>query len=108
MPFFLSCDDTIWRLNEFIESLKLTDQLVLTDIYAASEKPAEGVDIKELFEPLKKELGDRVIYLKKDKILAHLSDSVQQGDLVLFLGAGDIYHCSDELVDILSKRRVMV
>ena len=99
---------TKFLLNEFVESLKLTDQLIITDIYAASEKPTEGVDIKELLIPLEHALGSKVIYLKKDKILPYLTEHTQQGDLVLFLGAGDIYHDSDELVSILSKRKVMV
>ncbi len=99
---------TKFLLNEFVESLKLTDQLIITDIYAASEKPSEGVDIKKLLEPLQKLLGDRVVYLKKEKILTHLNGFVQSGDLVLFLGAGDINHFSDELVHMLSQRKVMV
>ncbi len=99
---------TRFLLNEFVESLTLTDQLIITDVYAASEKPSEGADIKELFEPLKQAMGDKVHYLKKEQIIPFLSDFVVNGDLVLFLGAGDIYHGSDELVSILSKRKVMV
>ncbi len=99
---------TKFLLNEFVESLKLADQLIITDIYAASEKPTEGASIKDLLEPLQKILGDRVTYLKKEDILKHLTDYVKSGDLVLFLGAGDIYHYSDELVGVLSKKKVMV
>ncbi len=99
---------TKFLLNEFVQSLSLTDWLIITDIYAASEKPFEGAGIKNLLEPLQKALGNRVVYLKKEEILNHLIDFVQSGDLVLFLGAGDIYHCSDDLVNILNKKKVMV
>ena len=99
---------TKFLLNEFVESLQLTDQLIITDIYAASEKPTEGASIKDLLEPLQKILRNRVIYLKKEDILKYLSDFVQSGDLVLFLGAGDIYHYSDELISFLAKKKVMV
>ncbi len=99
---------TKFLLDEFVESLGLTDYLVLTDIYAASEKPSEGVGAKDLLEPLQIKLGDRVVFLKKEEILNHLTEFVQSGDLVLFLGAGDIYHYSDELVNILNKKKVMV
>ncbi|MEI7998601.1 MAG: UDP-N-acetylmuramate--L-alanine ligase, partial [Candidatus Omnitrophota bacterium] len=99
---------TKFLLKEFVESLTFTDELIITDIYAASEKPSEGVGIKELLDPLQKVLGKRVSYLKKEEILSRLTDFVQSGDLVLFLGAGDIYHYSDDLVEILSKKKVMV
>ncbi|MBI3602282.1 MAG: UDP-N-acetylmuramate--L-alanine ligase [Candidatus Omnitrophica bacterium] len=99
---------TKFLLNEFAHSLALTDWLIITDIYAASEKPSAGVGIKTLLETLQKAMGNRVVYLKKEEILNHLADFVQNGDLVLFLGAGDIYHCCDELVNILNKKKVMV
>ena len=99
---------TKFLLNEFVESLQLTDELIITDIYAASEKPSEGVGIKSLLEPLQRALGERVLYLKKEQILNYLTDFVHSGDLVLFLGAGDIYHCSDELVNVLNKKKALV
>ena len=52
---------------------------------------------------LKKKLGPRVIFLKKEDILKYLLDYVQPGDMVIFLGAGDIYHLSDELVKALPR-----
>ncbi|MBF0490243.1 MAG: UDP-N-acetylmuramate--L-alanine ligase [Candidatus Omnitrophica bacterium] len=99
---------TKFLLNEFVESLSLTDQLVITDIYAASEKPSEGATIQDLLEPLQKKMGDRVIFLKKENILSHLIDSVKDGDLVLFLGAGDVNQYCDALLSSLAKKRVMV
>jgi UDP-N-acetylmuramate--alanine ligase len=97
---------TKFLLNEFVEHLSLTDELILTDIYAASEKITEGVGIEALLEKLQQKMGDKVIFLKKEDILKHLQDHVQPGDMVLFLGAGDIYHLSDELVKILNAVKV--
>ena len=93
---------TKFLLNEFVEHLSQSDELILTDIYAASEKVSEGVGVKVLFEKLQKKLGSKVVFLKKDDIVKYLLDYVQAGDMVLFLGAGDIYHLSDELVKGLS------
>lgn len=93
---------TKFLLNEFVESLSLCDELILTDIYAASEKISEGVEVKVLLEKLQMRLGPKVIFLKKEDILKYLRDYVQAGDLVLFLGAGDIYHLSDDLVQVLN------
>jgi UDP-N-acetylmuramate--alanine ligase len=88
-------------LNEFVGSLSISDELILTDIYAASEKVSEGVGVNALFEKLQKKMGPKVIFLKKEDILKHLQEYVRPGDMVLFLGAGDIYHLSDELVKTL-------
>jgi len=94
---------TKFLLNEFVEHLALCDELVLTDIYAASEKVNEGVGVGVLLEQLQKTMGDKVIFLKFENILKYLQDYVQSGDMVIFLGAGDIYHLSDELVKILNE-----
>jgi UDP-N-acetylmuramate--alanine ligase len=92
---------TKFLLNEFVEHLSLSDELILTDIYAASEKVSEGVGVSALLAELQKTLGPKVIFLKKEDILKHLQDYLQAGDMVIFLGAGDIYHLSDELVKSL-------
>jgi len=97
---------TKFLLNEFAESLSLSDELILTDIYAASEKVSEGVGVKVLFEKLQKKMGPRVTFLKKEDILKYLQEHLQPGDMSLFLGAGDIYHLSDELVKLLSSQKV--
>ncbi|MDE2027599.1 MAG: UDP-N-acetylmuramate--L-alanine ligase [Candidatus Omnitrophica bacterium] len=96
---------TKFLLNEFAAALGLTDELVLTDVYAASEKIGEGVGTGALLEKLQGALGERVIYLKKEDIVKHVQDHVRPGDLVIFLGAGDIYHLSDELVKNLETPR---
>jgi UDP-N-acetylmuramate--alanine ligase len=93
---------TKFLLNEFVEHLSCSDELILTDIYAASEKLSEGVGVRVLFEKLQKTLGPKVIFLKKEDILEHLQGHVRPGDMVIFLGAGDIYHLSDELVKALA------
>ena len=94
---------TKFLLDEFVENLSLSDELILTDIYAASEKVTEGVGVGVLLEKLQKTLEDKVIFLKFEDILKHLQENVRPGDMVIFLGAGDIYHLSDELVKILDE-----
>lgn len=99
---------TKFLLDEFVSSLRLSDELVLTDIYAASEKLSEGVPTARLLEKLQPHFGERLTYLKKEDILNYMQGMVQPGDLVVFLGAGDIYHLSDELVGLLQQKKVAV
>lgn len=94
---------TKFLLNEFVEHLSLSDEVILTDIYAASEKIDEGVGVGVLLGELQKKLGPKVVFLKKEGIIKYLQDYLQPGDMVIFQGAGDIYHLSDELVNTLVR-----
>jgi len=85
-------------LDDFATSFTQADQLIITDIYAASEKPIEGVDARALITKVKNANPSlEVIYLPKEEILLHLLVMIQEGDLVITLGAGDIVRVSDAL-----------
>lgn len=90
---------TKFLFEEFVVSFAGADQLILTDIYAACEKPIEGVSAESLSARIKeKSLGIEAVYLKKENITEHLLKSIKAGDLIITLGAGDIGKLSDELV----------
>lgn len=95
---------TKYLMNEFVKSLSLSDMLIITDIYAASEAPIEGVSSLVLTERLKQEGKSDCIYLKKDKIVNLLMSFTRPGDLVLTLGAGDVHQVGAELVKGLMER----
>ncbi len=89
---------TQYLLQEFVQSLSLSDYLVLTDIYAASEKPLEGASTEELYKKIKERNVLPVVYLKKEDIVKHLLREIRDGDLVIILGAGDITWVGDDFV----------
>ena len=93
---------TKFLMEEFVDCLSLTDYLVLTDIYAASEKAIEGISSTHLWTKIQKAHKTAGVYLKKEDILSHLVKIVAPGDLVLFLGAGDINLLADQLIQKLS------
>ena len=95
---------TKFLMDEFAKALALSDYLILTDIYAASEKPIEGVSSQELLKKIVLRMSDKVIYLKKERILEHLLHVVQKGDLLITLGAGDVTTLSDEFVKEYRER----
>ncbi len=99
---------TKFLLDEFVTALKLADAVVLTDIYEASEKVSEGVPTEVLLKKIQEQMGQGVIYLKKEHIVDYLTAESRPGDLVLFLGAGDIYHLSDHLVGKLEHKKAGV
>lgn len=78
--------------SEFGPSFLAADRIYVTEIYAAGEKPIPGVSGSKLAECVADSCGaERVFYrASRDELLAELQDEVRPGDLVLFMGAGDI------------------
>lgn len=86
--------------QEFAESLSLADIVVVTDIYAAREKPIEGVTAALVFDAIQ---GTEVHYVPdKSEIVGMLTPVVRPGDMVICLGAGDIRTVGEDLVAALS------
>lgn len=85
--------------NEFLTAFDLADIIYLLPTYSAREQPDDGLDSKYLFEGMKK-CSLNVGYLTSyDKAVKKIADSCNSDDLVLLLGAGDIY----KLAEILLK-----
>ncbi len=89
-------------LDEFAGSFNQADYLIITDIYAASEVPIDGVNAQALLKKIKGcSLNKEVLYLPKEKIAGHIKKIIRPGDLVITLGAGDIVKVSDALAEEL-------
>lgn len=79
--------------DEFAESLLGADEVVVTEIYGAGEPNPQGLSGRDLAE--------RVAGARFASDLAgarrHLEGLVREGDLVLLMGAGDVWKLGDEL-----------
>lgn len=85
--------------QEFLAAFYDADILILTDIYAAGEDRIEGVEARALFEGIREYGHKDVTYLSnKKEIVDHLLRIIAPGDMVITLGAGDIWQVSEELV----------
>ena len=85
--------------QDFLAAFYDADVLILTDIYAAGEERIEGVEAKALFEGIREYGHKDVTYIPdKKEIVAHLLRIMVPGDMVITLGAGDIYQTAEELV----------
>jgi UDP-N-acetylmuramate--alanine ligase len=88
-------------LGDFATAFNDADSLVLTEIYAAGEDPIPGVTGARLHEAVKA-CGHRdAIFVERAALPARLREGVREGDLVLTLGAGDITHVGEELLELL-------
>ncbi len=85
--------------TEFAESLALADIVVVTDVYAAREKPIEGISGKMIADMV---TGPVVRYMPdKSEIADALLSEVRPGDMVITLGAGDIRVVGESLLAAL-------
>ncbi len=88
--------------DEFTRSFYHSDILIVLPIYAASEEKIEGVDAQALCNGIAKH-GHKDVSFAPDftQALSMITHKVQKGDIVLTLGAGDIYTLGEKLVDLL-------
>jgi UDP-N-acetylmuramate--alanine ligase len=88
--------------EDFVSSFDGADRLVLTDIYPAGEEAIAGVNSEALYHAIKKHGRLEVEYIAaKEDIVNRLGATLKEGDIVLTLGAGDIYKIGEELVAAL-------
>ncbi|MFC1807198.1 UDP-N-acetylmuramate--L-alanine ligase [Candidatus Omnitrophota bacterium] len=91
--------------KEFAHSFSDTDYLILTDIYPANEKPMFGVTSMNIYDEVLKIKKVNANYITKNRLLDYLSSFVRSGDVILFLGAGDIGKISGEFITRLKSRK---
>jgi UDP-N-acetylenolpyruvoylglucosamine reductase len=96
-------------LERFATSFRQADVLWLTDIYAASETPLPGVSGPRLADAVRRTGQDAAYCPNLDGLRRAIRAAMQPGDLVAFLGAGDLTDAAQQLAedlkaDILSNK----
>jgi len=91
-------------MSEFSRSFSEVDHLFITDIYPAGEENIYNINSAELFQMIREKNFPHVELIEKDYILKYIPQILHDGDLLLFLGAGDINRISDELVKDLQRK----
>lgn len=85
--------------DEFCGCFEGCDKLILTDIYSAGEDPIEGVSSKALAEGIKSR-GQQVEYIPAlAGVETCLKECAAAGDLIMTIGAGDVYKVGEHLVE---------
>ncbi len=85
--------------DEFGRSFFNADVLVLTDVYPAREEPIQGVS-GELIANAAKEFGHKQVHYVPDKkdVPAYLMRIAKKGDIIITMGAGDIWKYGEEFI----------
>jgi UDP-N-acetylmuramate--alanine ligase len=91
--------------GDFGEALAGADNIYLTEIYGAREKPIAGVT-SALVEGTARDAGRAVTWRgERDALAAALAAGAEPGDVVITLGAGDITRTGPELLALLAGAR---
>jgi UDP-N-acetylmuramate--alanine ligase len=86
----------------FTRAFYQSDVLLVLPIYAASEDPIDGVDSEKLVEGIKAH-GHKDTCFAPDftQALSIITHKAKPGNMVLTLGAGDVYTLGEKLLEIL-------
>jgi UDP-N-acetylmuramate--alanine ligase len=88
--------------EEFTTAFYQSDLLVVLPIYAAGEKKIEGVKGIALFEEIQRHGHKDVVYMDGlEAAVSHLKDILTENDILLTLGAGDVWKVGEMLLDVL-------
>jgi UDP-N-acetylmuramate--alanine ligase len=91
--------------EDFTTTFYQSDLLFVTDIYAASEAPIPGVNAEDLVTAIQQHGHGNTRHVPNHMDLVHaLLDEVREGDVVLTLGAGNIWQAGEELLKQLREK----
>jgi UDP-N-acetylmuramate--alanine ligase len=92
-------------MREFGLALAAADEVVLTDIYAASEDPIPGITVEALAAAVNTTRATPATVVRSVDDVPHvLAELARPGDLLITLGAGSIGGAAGRVVDALEKR----
>ena len=90
--------------QEFGRSFLNSDIFICTNVYPAREEPIEGVSGKLITDIAKKFGHKNVVYLEdKNEIPTYLMTIKQKDDIIITMGAGDIWKYGEKFVAMLKK-----
>jgi len=87
--------------DEFVQVLAQADMLYIMDIYSAGEDPIDGITSQKLYLSLKEKGHQNAHYLNGDNMLSTVLDTLKSDDVVLTLGAGNVWAFGEKIVEEL-------
>lgn len=85
-------------LEEFSTSFQEADKVIITNIYAAREKDTGIIHSKDLVERIKRTHKDAIFIDSFDEIKDYIKENASEGDIVITMGAGDVYKIGESIL----------
>jgi UDP-N-acetylmuramate--alanine ligase len=94
-------------MEEFSTAFGDADSLFVLDIYAASEKPIEGISGEALAGTIREKGGRNAQYVSSfASAVSAVAAGAQDGDMILTLGAGSVSQLGPTILEKLKERVV--
>lgn len=92
---------TLALFDEFADAFEKADILILAEIYAAREKNIYKISSAQLAERIKERHPDKEVLFMPDfaDMAGYVSQHARPGDMVITMGAGDIYKVGEMILD---------
>lgn len=92
--------------NDFMRAFTDVDRVIVTDVYAASEDPIEGVNSTVFTNELKEKIDIPCEHISgsMSEVAQKLFPTLKQGDIVIGLGAGTITNLGKELLALTKEK----
>lgn len=95
--------------EQFGMAFSQADMVIVNEIYSAGETPIQRVNAQLIADAIRKNNNYPVLYFPtREEIVDYLLNIVRPGDLVLTMGAGNIWTCGVELVKRLRENQYHV
>ncbi|MCA0444861.1 MAG: UDP-N-acetylmuramate--L-alanine ligase [Bacteroidetes bacterium] len=83
------------------------DKVIVTDIYGSREEPIEGISADMIVEAAKK-FGHRdIVQIPKKDLIEYTAKNAKKGDVLVFMGAGDISKLCSQWVENLKEHHAV-
>ncbi|MDP6669822.1 MAG: UDP-N-acetylmuramate--L-alanine ligase, partial [Candidatus Krumholzibacteria bacterium] len=90
--------------DDFAAAFDLAEEVIITEIYEASEKPIEGITPEALVESVNRRGKTPALHLSdREELSDYLLESLEEGDLLVTLGAGNLNRFSEEFLARLQE-----
>ena len=98
---------TYYLFNDFVKTFRKAclpvgkakiNKIIITDIYDVAGRETKSINEEVSSEKLVKKINRKnVLYLPMDKLEEYVKANIGNGEVLIIMGAGDIYHLADKL-----------
>lgn len=87
---------------DFAESLRISDLIIITDIYGAREEPIKGVSSKLIYNELVRFNNKKYKLINNiDNVPNYIKSNINNDDIVITMGAGDIHTIIEKIHNVI-------
>ena len=98
---------TRFLLKDFARSFALADEVIVPDIFFVrdSQREKDHISSADLVAQIRLHGGTAVYIDSFNEIVAHLQSNLREGDLLVTMGAGDVWKVADDVIQWLGTSR---